>query len=137
LEPRRNEEHERRLTSRRLKKLRGLRIFAVNLFGCGWKPCYGFIRPFASFALKNITYNLTTTCDVTMKNDQIKPLDVVALTEDLPERELWRGQVGTVVEKLAPDVFEVEFSDNEGRTFASLALKTQQLLVLHYEPAFA
>ena len=72
-----------------------------------------------------------------MKNDQIKPLDVVALTEDLPERELWRGQVGTVVEKLAPDVFEVEFSDNEGRTFASLALKTQQLLVLHYEPAFA
>jgi len=67
----------------------------------------------------------------------IKPLDVVALTEDLPERELWRGQVGTVVEKLAPDVFEVEFSDNEGRTFASLALKTQQLLVLHYEPAFA
>jgi hypothetical protein len=72
-----------------------------------------------------------------MKNDQIKPLDVVALTEDLPERELWRGQVGTVVEKLAPDVFEVEFSDNEGRTFATLALKTQQLLVLHYEPAFA
>ena len=72
-----------------------------------------------------------------MKNDQIKPLDVVALTEDLPERELWRGQVGTVVEKLAPDVFEVEFSDNEGRTFASLALRTQQLLVLHYEPAFA
>jgi len=72
-----------------------------------------------------------------MKNDQIKPLDVVALTEDLPERELWRGQVGTIVEKLAPDVFEVEFSDNEGRTFASLALRTQQLLVLHYEPAFA
>lgn len=72
-----------------------------------------------------------------MKNDQIKHLDVVALTEDLPERELWRGQVGTVVEQLAPDVFEVEFSDNEGRTFASLALKTQQLMVLHYEPAFA
>jgi hypothetical protein len=72
-----------------------------------------------------------------MKNDQIKPLDVVALTEDLPERELWRGQVGTIVEKLAPDVFEVEFSDNEGRTFASLALRTQQLLVLHYEPEFA
>lgn len=72
-----------------------------------------------------------------MKNDQIKPLDVVALTDDLPERELWRGQVGTIVEKLAPDVFEVEFSDNEGRTFASLALRTQQLLVLHYEPEFA
>jgi hypothetical protein len=38
----------------------------------------------------------------------IKLLDVVALTEDLPERKLQRGQVGTVVEPLAPDVFEVE-----------------------------
>jgi hypothetical protein len=41
-------------------------------------------------------------------------LDVVALTEDLPERGLYRGQVGTVVESLAPGVFEVEFSDDEG-----------------------
>jgi len=72
-----------------------------------------------------------------MRNDHIELLDVVALTEELPERELWRGQVGTVVERLAPGVFEVEFSDNEGRTFASLALRTQQLLVLHYESAFA
>ena len=31
-------------------------------------------------------------------------LDVVALTADLPERGLYRGQVGTVVEVLAPDV---------------------------------
>jgi len=61
-------------------------------------------------------------------------LDVVALTEDLPERSLYRGQVGTVVESLAPDVFEVEFSDNEGRTYASLALKAEQLLVLHHQP---
>ena len=48
--------------------------------------------------------------------------------------DLYRGQVGTVVESLAPDVFEVEFSDNEGRTYASLALKVEQLLVLHHEP---
>jgi hypothetical protein len=61
-------------------------------------------------------------------------LDVVALTEDLPERSLCRGQVGTVVESSTPDVFEVEFSDNEGRTYASLALKAEQLLVLHHEP---
>ena len=45
----------------------------------------------------------------------VNVLDVVALTEDLPERGLYQGQVGTVVESLAPDVFEVEFSDNEGR----------------------
>ena len=31
----------------------------------------------------------------------IKLLDVVALTVDLPEYNLWRGQVGTVVEILA------------------------------------
>jgi hypothetical protein len=30
-----------------------------------------------------------------MKNT-IKLLDVVALTVDLPEHDLWRGQVGTV-----------------------------------------
>jgi hypothetical protein len=72
-----------------------------------------------------------------MKNNQIKLLDVVALTTDLPGLELSRGQVGTVVENLAPGVYEVEFSDNAGRTFASLALKAEQLLVLHYEPAFA
>jgi hypothetical protein len=61
-------------------------------------------------------------------------LDVVALTEDLRERGLYRGQVGTVVESLGPDVFEVEFSDNEGRAYASLALKEDQLLVLRHEP---
>jgi uncharacterized protein DUF4926 len=61
-------------------------------------------------------------------------LDVVALTEDLPERGLSRGQVGTVVESLAPDVFEVEFCDNDGRSYASLALRADQLLVLHYRP---
>jgi hypothetical protein len=64
----------------------------------------------------------------------IELLDVVALTEDLPERSLRRGQVGTVVELLDDDVFEVEFADNQGRTYATLALKADQLMVLHYEP---
>lgn len=65
----------------------------------------------------------------------INILDVVALTEDLPERGLRRGQVGTVVESLAPDVFEVEFSDNQGRTYAMLALRSEQLMALWYQPA--
>jgi len=64
----------------------------------------------------------------------IKLLDVVALTETVRDRKLHRGQVGTVVEQLDPGVFEVEFSDNDGRTFASLALKTSQLMLLHYQP---
>jgi len=71
-----------------------------------------------------------------MKN-KVKLLDVVALTDDLPESELQRGQVGTVVEILAPEVYEVEFSDNDGRTYAELAVKADKLLVLHYEPTFA
>ena len=65
--------------------------------------------------------------------DKVDILDVVALTDDLPERGLYRGQVGTVVEMLAPNIFEVEFSDDEGRAYASLALNANQLLVLHYE----
>jgi len=59
-------------------------------------------------------------------HEEIKLLDVVALTEDLPEKGLVRGQIGTVVELLAPNVYEVEFSDNEGRTYASLSVKAEQ-----------
>ncbi len=40
----------------------------------------------------------------------VEILDVVALMEDLPPHGLYRGQVGTVVESLAPHVFEVEFT---------------------------
>lgn len=67
-------------------------------------------------------------------NDAIQLLEVVALTEDVPESGLARGQVGTVVEALAPDVFEVEFFDDNGRTYALLALRASQLMVLHYQP---
>jgi Domain of unknown function (DUF4926) len=71
---------------------------------------------------------------MTAHHDTIRLLDVVALTADVPDKGLVRGQVGTVVENLAPGVFEVEFSDDEGRTYAQLALKENQLLVLHYQP---
>lgn len=61
-----------------------------------------------------------------------KLLDVVALTVDLPAKGLFRGQVGTIVENLSPEVFEVEFSDDEGKTYATQSLKADQLMVLHY-----
>lgn len=60
-------------------------------------------------------------------------LDVVALLSDLPEHDLVRGQVGTVVE-LLDGAYEVEFSDDEGRTYAELAIESNQLLVLHHQP---
>jgi hypothetical protein len=63
-------------------------------------------------------------------------LDVVALTVDLPEMKLRRGQVGTVVEVLDRGrAFEVEFCDREGRTYASLGLRHDQFMILRYAPA--
>ncbi|HEY9853806.1 MAG TPA: DUF4926 domain-containing protein [Leptolyngbyaceae cyanobacterium] len=71
-----------------------------------------------------------------MTTNTIKLLDVVALTVDLPEYNLWRGQVGTVVDILAGGAaFEVEFSDRNGRTYESMGLRPEQIMVLHFEPA--
>lgn len=65
----------------------------------------------------------------------IKLLDVVALIADLPDYNLYRGQVGTVVETLANGTaFEVEFSDRNGRTYESIGLHPSQLMVLHFDP---
>ena len=66
-----------------------------------------------------------------MAGDRIELLDTVALIDDIPERKLKRGEVGTIVEVLAPDLFEVEFSDEEGQTYAELALRVDQIIVLH------
>ena len=49
-------------------------------------------------------------------------LDVVALLADVAAQGLLRGQVGTVVEFLDGGAYEVEFSDDEGKTYAELAL---------------
>jgi len=64
----------------------------------------------------------------------MKTLAVVALTNDVPEKNLRRGQVGTVVEMLALGVVEVEFADLEGNTYAMCALPESNLLVLHHFP---
>ena len=66
---------------------------------------------------------------------ELELLSVVALLEDSMDHNLLRGQVGTIVERLAPGVYEVEFSDDEGRTYASLSLRADQLLQLHHEPS--
>jgi len=63
----------------------------------------------------------------------IRPLSIVALLKDIPSRGLVRGQVGTVLETLKPGVYEVEFSGDDGRAYASLALPADQLIVLHYQ----
>jgi hypothetical protein len=73
---------------------------------------------------------------INMLTSSVKLLDVVALTVDLPQDNLWRGQVGTVVEILANgQAFEVEFSDRNGRTYMSLGLTPEEFIFLHFEPA--
>ena len=59
----------------------------------------------------------------------VKLLEPVTLLIDLSEHGLARGQIGTIVEDLAPDVFLVEFSDNEGHTVELLPLEAELLSV--------
>ncbi len=68
---------------------------------------------------------------------RIRLLDVVALTTDAPAYGLVRGHVGTIVESLEGDAFEVEFSDDLGKTYAQAPLKASQLMVLHHRPVKA
>ncbi len=64
----------------------------------------------------------------------IELLAEVALLRDLPERGLVRGQVGTVVELFSPETVEVEFSDDQGRTYAMAAVAKGDLVQLHHRP---
>ena len=70
-------------------------------------------------------------------NHTVQLFDVVALAVDRPADGLVRGQVGTVVETHADDCFEVEFSDDAGKTYAMLALPGEQLMTLHHAPVRA
>ena len=58
----------------------------------------------------------------------INELDVVALTRDLPEQGLVRGDVGTAVLVHGKGVaYEVEFVGYDGHTVALLTLERDQL----------
>lgn len=64
----------------------------------------------------------------------IRLLSPVALLHDIPGQMLTKGQLGTVVELLRRDGEEallVEFSNEDGQTYAMAALKPDQLLALH------
>jgi hypothetical protein len=64
--------------------------------------------------------------------DEIKLLDMVALTENLPSEGLRRGEVGTVVEKWDDSVFEIEFSDDAGTAYAFAAVPAEKLIKLYF-----
>jgi predicted RNase H-like HicB family nuclease len=59
---------------------------------------------------------------------------VVALLEDSPQHGLVRGQAGTIVDVWTPDIYEVEFCDLQGKAYAHVALRAEQMMQLHYDP---
>lgn len=63
-------------------------------------------------------------------NDDIKLLDVVALTTMLPQHHLFRGEIGAVVECYSDDTYEVEFVAKDGYTYALVTLSGTQLIPL-------
>jgi len=76
---------------------------------------------------------------------EIKMHDAVALLQDVQTTHfesaqaliLRRGQIGTVVMTYPDGAYEVEFADRDGRAFAILPLRPDQLTVLHDTPDFA
>ena len=81
------------------------------------------------------TDNLAERNQEPTEEGKIKLLDVVALTQDVPEHNLKCGEVGTVVEILANgEAFEVEFSDDNGQMSKCLSFPASQLEIFHQEP---
>ena len=81
------------------------------------------------------TDNLPERNQEPTEKGEIKLLDIVALTQDVPERNLKRGDIGTVVEILSNgEAYEVEFSNGNGQMYKSLSFLASQLRVLPHEP---
>ncbi len=78
-------------------------------------------------------------------NGEIHTLDVVALLDDAPAEHfetgrpllLRGGQIGTVVMTCDGTAFEVEFAGRDGRAYAILPIKAEQLMVLRDSPEFS
>lgn len=69
-----------------------------------------------------------------MMENEIHLLDVVALTVDIPKYNLFRGEIGAVVECYPNDGYEVEFVALDGYTYALVALRGNQLISLRHKP---
>jgi Domain of unknown function (DUF4926) len=63
-----------------------------------------------------------------------KEFDVVALLRDRPDLGARRGWVGTLLLQVGDGVWEVEFSDDAGRTKSIAAIPAGELLVLDMHP---
>ena len=59
---------------------------------------------------------------------------MVALTMDIPQYNLFRGEIGAVVECYPNDGYEVEFVALDGYTYALVALRGNQIIPLRQKP---
>ena len=66
--------------------------------------------------------------------DEIKLLDVVALTTDVTQHNLYRGEIGVVVECYNGGSYDVEFVAQDGYTYALVTLPADQLIPLREKP---
>jgi uncharacterized protein DUF4926 len=67
--------------------------------------------------------------------DEIKLLDVVALTTEVPQHNLHRGEIGAVVECYPGQTYDVEFVAQDGYTYALVTLQGEQLIPLREKPS--
>lgn len=67
--------------------------------------------------------------------DNLQILSTVALLEDVAQKGLRRGQVGTIVDRWNSGLYEVEFCGDDGRTYALEALRAEQLILLLHQPS--
>lgn len=65
-----------------------------------------------------------------MMKNEIQLLDAVALTMDISKHNLFRGEIGAVVECYPNNGYEVEFVSLDGFTYALVALRGDQLIPL-------
>jgi len=62
--------------------------------------------------------------------ETIKELHTVALLKDIPAKNLYRGDVGTVVVDLSTTMAEVEFVDENGITSQLATIEKKDLIRL-------
>ncbi|WNZ43322.1 DUF4926 domain-containing protein [Leptolyngbya boryana CZ1] len=114
-----------------------------NAYGQKYRPDFEMVRSEKQATIRSVwivrqneDFPKLVTCDVlsAIEANPMKLLNVVALIKDLPEQNLCKGQVGTIVEVYEPEVFEVEFVDLQGHTYAVETLQADALMQLHYVP---
>ena len=70
-------------------------------------------------------------CGEMKDTNNISKLDSVVLLKSIPLKKVWRGDVGYVVEVHKPDIYEIEFVDENGNTKALVTLPGSDVMRLN------